>query len=123
MITTIWLVLLGCGSTPKELSLDASYSGKEVEIAVGGSLVVTLESNPSTGFEWGLTSISDEAVLELVDHKFESGGTSAIGAPGNEVWTFNALKKGKSTLSMEYTQPWAQGAEPAKTFVLTVDVK
>jgi inhibitor of cysteine peptidase len=127
MIATIWLALLACGSTPKELSVDASFSGKEVKLAVGGSLIVTLESNRSTGFEWGLTSISDESVLELVDNRYEapptSDGVPISGAPGQEVWTFKALKKGKSTLSMKYAQPWAQGVEPAKTFALTVDVR
>ena len=45
----------------EEVSVDASYDGKEVEItAETGALIVTLESNPTTGFEWQLVEITNE---------------------------------------------------------------
>ena len=125
MLSALLLASSGCGeSAPKELSVDASYSGKEAKIAVGGSLTATLESNPSTGFSWALVSISDPNVLEEGGHEFEAAQATperpVVGASGQEVWTFKALKKGKSTISMEYSQPWEGGTKAAKTFVLTV---
>jgi predicted secreted protein len=88
---------------------------------------VTLESNSSTGFQWSLTSISDQAVLEKVDQKYiateaPQNGVPLVGAPGKEVWTFKALQKGKSPISMGYSRSW-ESASPAKTFTLTVTVK
>ena len=44
----------------EEVSVDASYDGKEVEIAVGNALIVTLESNATTGFRWELVEITNE---------------------------------------------------------------
>ena len=45
----------------EEVSVDASYDGKEVEITADtGALIVTLESNPTTGFEWELVEITNE---------------------------------------------------------------
>jgi inhibitor of cysteine peptidase len=124
-VVAILLCLLGCAAAPQEVSVDASYSGKEVELGVGGSLIVTMESNPgSTGFEWELTVISDETVLQKVDQKYEPpepGGM--VGAPGKEIWTFKGLKKGKSSILMEYSQPWEGGTKAAETFELTVVVK
>jgi len=124
-VLAIVLCLLGCAAAPQEVLVDASYSGKEVELAVGSSLIVTLESNPgSTGFEWELTEISDEAVLQQVDQRYEppeEGGM--VGAPGKEIWTFKGLKKGESSISMEYSQPWEGGTKAAETFELTVVVK
>ena len=130
IICAALLALLACGSsstTPKQVSVDSSYSGKEVEIAAGGSLTVTLESNQTTGFQWELTTISDQAVLEKVDQKYVApeatqNGAPVVGAPGEEVWTFKALQKGKSTISMGYSRPW-ESVPPAKTFTLTVTVK
>ena len=104
-------------------AIDASYTGKEVEVAVGGSFTVILESNPTTGFMWELARNTDEAVLELVDQEFIAPETALIGAGGKELWTFKALKKGTSEISMEYRRPWEQGVQPAETFVLTVLVK
>ena len=44
----------------EEVSVDASYDGKEVEIAVGNALIVTLESNATTGFKWELTELTSQ---------------------------------------------------------------
>ena len=115
-------------AAPNKVSADASYDGEEVEVAVGGSVIVTLESNPTTGFQWELAGITDQAVLEKADQEFVSpeaanNGTPLVGAPGKEVWTFKALKKGESTISMEYSRPWEKDADPAETFTLTVVVK
>lgn len=123
-IAAILLCLLACAPAPQEVSVDASYSGKEVELGVGGSLTVALESNPSTGYEWELTEVGDETVLQKVDQRYEppeDGGM--VGAPGKEIWTFKALKKGQSSISMEYSQPWEGGTKAAETFKLTVLVK
>ena len=118
------LSLSACASVPCQVSVDASYLNRVVYVAVGGSLTVTLESNPTTGFRWSESAeISDQTMLEQVGHKFVSPETTLVGAPGEEVWTFKALKKGKPTISMEYRRPWEEGVEPADTFVLRVVVR
>ena len=131
-VVALALSLLACSS---EVAVSASYDGKEVKVPVDGSLIVTLESNPTTGFKWQyeeevkdtlhiLTGIPDETVLALVGQKFvapEAGAPPGTG--GEEVWTFTALKEGKSTISMEYRRPWEEGVEPDKVFALTVVVK
>jgi inhibitor of cysteine peptidase len=122
------LCLVGCssgGSTaPSEVSVDESANGNEVEIAVNGTLTVTLESNPTTGFQWELASISDQGVLEKQSNTFEEPEESGtVGAPGKEVWVFKALKKGTSTISMEYSRPWEGGEKGAQTFTISVVVK
>ena len=124
-VVAISLFLLAC-SPASPAAVDVSYAwNQETEIAVGGSLTVTLESNVTTGFAWELVNITDETVLEQVgeqEYKAPEAG-ALIGAGGEEVWTFKALKKGTSTISMEYRRPWEKGVEPAQTFALTVVVK
>jgi len=46
-----------------------------------------------------------------------------VGAGGEEVWTFKALKAGTSKISMEYSQSWEGGMKAAETFALTVVVR
>jgi len=104
---------------------NATDANQEVELTVGDSWTVTLESNPTTGFQWQLVSNTDEAVLELADHKYEPSEDAlagVCGAGGKEVRTFKALKKGKSTITLEYSQPWEGGTKAAETFVMTVVV-
>ncbi|MBA7647795.1 hypothetical protein ES703_55574 [subsurface metagenome] len=127
IIAVMSLCLFGCSpAAPSQVSVDESHNGKKVEIAVAGTLTVTLESNPTTGFQWSESAdISDQTVLEQVDHQFVSPpeDTGMVGAPGKEVWTFKALKKGSSTISMEYRRPWEEDVEPGKTFTLSVVVE
>jgi inhibitor of cysteine peptidase len=131
-VVALALSLFACSS---EVAVSASYDGKEVKVPVDGSLIVTLESNPTTGFKWQyeeevkdtlhiLTGIPDETVLALVGQKFvapEAGAPPGTG--GEEVWTFRAMGKGTTELSMEYSQPWEGGMKAARTFNLTIVVK
>ena len=71
-----------------------------------------------------MTRITNQTVLEKVDNKYVAPEASNIdGAPGKEVWTFKALKKGESIISMEYSRPWEGGEKAEWMFFLTVVVK
>jgi predicted secreted protein len=97
---------------------------KELDVNYPALLVVTLCSNPTTGFQWPeKAQISDTTVLEQKDHKFigpESEAPPPPGTPGQEVWTFKTLKEGSSTIFFEYSRPW-EGGEKGE-WILTVDV-
>ena len=105
--------------------MQQKHISKEVAAAVGDSFTVTLCSNPTTGFQWSESAqISDPTVVQQMDHKFVSPEAEGlVGAPGKEVWTFKALKKGTSTISVEYGRPWEGGEKGEWTFNLTVVVK
>ena len=134
-MVVISLCLFACSPTPKQVSVEASCddfyerqaSSKEVAVAVDGSLTVILCSNPSTGFQWSESAqISDGSVLQPEGYKFvspESEPPPPPGTPGQSIWTFKALKKGTSTIAMEYSRPWEGGEKGEWTFVLTVTVK
>ena len=103
--------------------VNVSESGKQIELSPGDSLVVTLDSNPSTGFAWSISGITDEGVIDDVNNEFKGADTGMMGAGGQEVWTFEAGDKGTSTIEMQYSRPWETGIEPAATFNVTVVVK
>ena len=107
----------------KEVRVDETYAGKEVEIAEGGVLIVTLESNPTTGYQWELSEITGNDILELVSSEFQPAETGLVGAGGTEVWTFKALARGEATINLEYSRPWEGGEKGEKTFSLNVVVK
>jgi inhibitor of cysteine peptidase len=133
IIAAISTLLFACSPASQQASIEVScddfyqnnHITKEVQVASGNSFTVTLCSNPTTGFQWSETAqISDQTVLQQIDHKFVSAEeTGVVGAPGQEVWTFKALKKGTTSLSLEYSQPWEGGGKGEWTFNLTVVVK
>ena len=136
-VVAISMCFLACSTAPKPVSVNVAcdefmksqHINQEVAVAAGDSFTVTLCSNPSTGFQWEPAQISDPTVLQEVDHKSigpseETGGMPpAPGTPGQEVWTFQALKAGESTVSIDYSRPWEGGEKGTWTFNLTVVVK
>ena len=134
-VVAISLCLFACSPATKQASVEVScdefyeqnHISQEVNVAVGDSFTVTLCSNPTTGFLWSESAkISDQTILEQTDHKFvppPERPEPIEGEAGKEVWTFKALKKGTSTISMEYSRPWEGGEKGAWTFDLTVVVK
>jgi inhibitor of cysteine peptidase len=118
----------GTSGTSVEVSCDdfgsQPHMSKEINVIAGNSFTVTLCSNPTTGFQWSESSqISDPTVVQQLDHKSLPPETELVGAPGKEAWTFKAVKKGTSTVSMEYSRPWEGGEKGEWTFSLTVVAK
>jgi inhibitor of cysteine peptidase len=128
---SLWIASCAPGATGTsvEVSCDdfgsQSHMSKEINVAAGDSFTVTLCSNATTGFQWSESAqISDSTVVQQLDHKSLPPETEGlVGAPGKEVWTFKALKKGTSTVAMEYSRPWEGGEKGEWTFNLTVVVK
>ena len=58
---TVLILAIGC-STSKEVKVVASVSGSTVELRKGQTLVFTLESNPTTGYQWEVIK-NDESIL------------------------------------------------------------
>lgn len=105
--------------------LDASDSGSQIELKAGDIFTVELESNPSTGFQWVLADNSDDAVLQMQEQEYvidNAGDPPLPGAGGKEVWTFKALSRGETTISLEYSRPWEGGDKAVETFQLKVIV-
>jgi inhibitor of cysteine peptidase len=131
MVVTV-MALLACSATPKEASVQVSTDdfmnqkniSQQVDVPNGGSLTVTLGSNPTTGFKWSEEAqVSDSAVLKQMEHKYVAPDGKLMGAAGDEVWTFKALKKGVATVTLEYSRPWEGGEKGEWTYTLTVTVK
>jgi inhibitor of cysteine peptidase len=135
LITSV-LILCGCGQAKsQEVSIDVSCDdfsevqsiSQETVAPIGGLLVVTLCSNPTTGYKWETAEISDQTVLEEKSHTFVSPeadkAAPRVGAAGQEVWTFKVLRAGTSTISIAYSQPWEGGDKAAWTYDLTVVVQ
>jgi len=101
------------------------HISKQIEVTAGGIFTVTLCSNPTTGFQWAESAeISDQTVVRQKSHEFiASENKGVVGAPGKEVWTFKALKKGTSTISIDYSRPWEGGEKGGWTFNMTVVVE
>lgn len=95
-----------------------------VDLAAGSSLVLSLCSNPSTGFRWSDAASSDPAVASVSAWAYqelpsESGMTGVAGA---EHLTVDAHATGAAVITASYDQPWEGGEKGAWSLELTVNV-
>lgn len=106
-----------------QLGNEGRLEGQTIELTVGQSHTVTLESNPTTGYQWQVSVPPDEGILKVVHSEYKRPDSKLLGAGGTESWTFQAVGRGKTRIVMKYVRPWEKDASPAKTASFNVVVK
>ncbi len=100
---------------------------KEIEVKVGETYTIVLDSNATTGFQWTANAnISIEDVLEQTAHQYiapNTGDAPVAGMAGVEEWTFKAVSAGTTTVTLSYDRPWEGGEKGGRTFELMVVVR
>jgi inhibitor of cysteine peptidase len=115
-------VTISCDDYMKMSARPAAIS-REAQTSVGSTLTVTLCSNATTGYKWlEQAQVADASIVQQADHKYNAPTSNLVGAAGAEIWTFKALKKGTTTITNEYGQPWAGGEKSSWKFNLKVTV-
>jgi inhibitor of cysteine peptidase len=128
------LVLAGCGPatnlpagvTSGEVSLSEKDGGGQVEVRVGQVLVLTLESNPTTGYSWEIVEVNDSVLRRAGEPEFKAASEqdpAPLGAGGVEVFRFEAVGAGETRLELVYHRPWEEGVEPLETYSVEVVVR
>jgi inhibitor of cysteine peptidase len=116
MVLTLTLGLLVIMSTcfmcPHVTANNGAYvmedNNSDIFIEINETFNISLESNPSTGYEW-LIQEYNYSVLELADSHYgspEYPSPAPVGTGGWQNWTFRGLKDGKTTLTLVYWRPW-----------------
>ena len=92
-------------------------------VSVGEEITITLESNPSTGYQWQFGYDSEK--LEFVSQEFvvTSKDINLVGAPGAEMFVFKALAQGESEITFLYLRPWETDVEPEKLLYYKITVE
>lgn len=95
-----------------------------VDAPAGGAVVVSLCSNPSTGFRWEEPASSDPSIASVGGWTYVApADATLVGAAGAEVLTLIAGTTGHATVTASYSQPWDGGQKDAWTLTLDVVVR
>ncbi|QVL37241.1 protease inhibitor I42 family protein [Aminirod propionatiphilus] len=97
------------------------------EMPSGGTFVVRIPTNPSTGYSWSLDGAGDGAVVRtagvvMEEPEPERSPRGRGGAGAHQLWLFRALTKGTATLSFVYRRPW-ESLPPARIHVAVLTVR
>lgn len=110
---------------------DASGNGgtvyKEsgpIQLGVGEQATIDLVANPTTGYQWELSTQPDAAVVTVVSDVYTATPTAdgMVGSGGTQRIVIQGVAAGTASIDLRYVRPWEtdqSGAETA-TFAVTV---
>ena len=114
-------VLTGC-ARQKGDSDQLSETPENIKTGPGEDFVITLASNPTTGYSWRISEPLP-SMLELAGRQFKAAENTEdiAGAGGLEEWTLKSIGKGEATVTFEYVRPWEEDTPPIKrrAFLIT----
>ncbi len=95
-----------------------------VVLAKGQLLIVTLPSNPTTGYRWLVQNPAPAALRSLGPEVYTNAEDAGIvGVAGQSVWRYRAQGPATGQLLMVLQQPWAPEVKPVQTFACDIEVQ
>ncbi len=118
-------LLAACTQTPHTISLDEEHSSRcPLELVQGQSVLITLRSNPTTGFRWQVQDAAPSVLRSLGPEVYSNPEDSGlVGSAGQSSWRFEATNPGGGRLLLVYRQPWEPNVAPAQTFECQITVE
>ncbi|MBT3279190.1 MAG: hypothetical protein HN370_07435 [Phycisphaerales bacterium] len=113
----------------KAINLDEKNNGKTVAAQVGDTILIKLDSNPSTGYGWKQGDQPKGSAVEFKSKKFltasqmNSEMRPMPGQGGATTFTYLVVKPGKVKIDLNYRRPWEKTKPAAKTVQVTIDAK
>lgn len=117
------LVLVGCASAPPSSVALNDDAACPLSLQRGQTLILSLPSNPATGYRWRLRDVSSEQLKSLGPEVFTSPKNDMIGGDGVSTWRFEAGDTGSGRLLLAYQRPWETDTEPAGLFDCRIEVQ
>lgn len=105
-VSAVIIILAIKSSTPTSFIVDGENFSAEIN---GGELVLSLPSNPSTGYSWIVTEESDIFSKESENYINDSNAAGLVGAGGTTQLHFVAQAEGSGTATLRYAQNWSGG--------------
>ena len=115
------LTLSGCAANSQS---GSSSSGSLVTLDAEGVVMVPLDYNAGTGYEWQCTLSGDEGALFIASEDDEdlAKDQDIDGGPLRHWVTMRAAKPGNAVLTCELVRPWEKDTKPAETQVYSFTV-
>lgn len=125
LLMTLLLAVLIPVMKASEISLTEKNGGKKVILQTGDRVIVSLPSNPSTGYSWSylLSKRSLLGVMDKVAYHQDEASKSLVGSGGTETWKFKALALGSLKMTFSYARPWEKDVAPIKVILWNITVK
>jgi inhibitor of cysteine peptidase len=107
---------------PDSISISEKDNNRHVKVSRGTILVISLNENPTTGFNWRMRP-SPEHILILEADDFSPGAGPGVGGGGIRRFQFRAIAAGRAAIRAKYRRTWDPENKFASEFTLDVWVE
>jgi inhibitor of cysteine peptidase len=128
IVALLSLGLMGCitgdddgGGDDGGWILTKVDAGGTFEVNEGQTIVIELDSNPTTGYEWAVDELSP-AVMTYTGSEYQPDDGDVVGGGGTQRLSFQAAKPGRATLALKYWRSWEGDSSIAERYSVTIDV-
>jgi predicted secreted protein len=93
-----------------------------INVNVGDEFALVLSSNHSMGFSWQLAKPLDANILSMLGTDFIIPNETLPDAAGKETWSFKAVGKGTTKISLKYVRSWDKAETSYETETFNINV-
>ena len=128
LIVSCFVVFLAACALPVIRVSDYTRDDSQVVVYRDERFNIRLDANWTTGYSWRLENTYRRDIVlfvgnKYVDPNFSDTTYNIVGAAGYEIWTFHALKRGKTVLDFYYSRTWDTAGLPSKVYKTSVIVR
>ena len=93
-----------------------------ITVQAGATFDIVVPSNPSTGYHWAIIPELDETIIQSTGQSYVAEQPILAGSGGMDVWTFQAVGAGDTTIVLGYYPPGNENdPEEVLTFSMHVE--
>jgi inhibitor of cysteine peptidase len=96
--------------------------GTTMRMIPDAQVLVVLDSNATTGYEWAIDEV-DTDVVEFLGSEYIAPTNGAVGQGGTQELEFRALAEGTTTLRLKYWRSWEGDASIVDRWEMTFEVR
>ena len=88
-----------------EIQITMSDRDRQIVVRPGDTLVISLDENLTTGYEWKVASVSSQ-IVELIDTRYLQKTRVALGGGGTREVRFRAKAPGQARVQLQLRRSW-----------------
>jgi predicted secreted protein len=105
-----------------DILITQQDQGGTFEAYEGDEIVIRLEENLTTGYQWEMEAI-DSPVLELLDSEYSSDPEILMGSGGTRTLRFRAKSSGSQQVRLSLRRSWDPEDVAVERFDVNIGVK
>lgn len=101
------------------ISAKSTDQSSEIDVKSGEEFTIVLPAEKSKDYKWSLDSELDPVMAKFVSSRYEPANEE-MGIPGKYIWTFKALTRGNTGISLKYTNKKDKIPSQIQTFSINI---